>query len=156
VVAACAIPAILALRHVYYAPFGAILRAARDSANRADAIGIDIRHHRWLAFILAGAAAGLAGGLYAFSKGSIDPTMISIAQSVDFLVMVLLGGIQTVMGPLVGAAAFHAVKDFFMPLTDFWRFFLGLTIIAMVLVFPRGIVGSLEAWRDSRKSGGQS
>jgi branched-chain amino acid transport system permease protein len=153
VVAACAIPAILALRHVYYAPFGAILRAARDSANRADAIGIDIRHHRWLAFILAGAAAGLAGGLYAFSKGSIDPTMISIAQSVDFLVMVLLGGIQTVMGPLVGAAAFHAVKDFFMPLTDFWRFFLGLTIIGMVLVFPRGIAGSLDAWRENLKSG---
>lgn len=155
VVAALAIPAILLLRHIYYAPFGAILRAARDSANRADAIGIDIRRHRWLAFIIAGAAAGLAGGLYAFSKGSIDPTMISIAMSVDFLVMVLLGGIQTVMGPLVGAAAFHSVKDFFMPLTDFWRFFLGLTIIAMVLVFPRGIVGTLEAWRQRRRAEGR-
>ncbi|MFY8114767.1 MAG: ABC transporter permease [Rhabdaerophilum sp.] len=155
VVAALAIPAILLLRHIYYAPFGAILRAARDSANRADAIGIDIRRHRWLAFIIAGAAAGLAGGLYAFSKGSIDPTMISIAMSVDFLVMVLLGGIQTVTGPLVGAAAFHSVKDFFMPLTDFWRFFLGLTIIGMVLVFPRGIVGTLEAWRSRRRTEGR-
>jgi branched-chain amino acid transport system permease protein len=57
------------------------------------------------------------------------------------------------MGPLVGAAAFHAVKDFFMPLTDFWRFFLGLTIIGMVLVFPRGIAGSLDAWRENLKSG---
>jgi branched-chain amino acid transport system permease protein len=148
VVAVTAILAILALRHVIYAPFGYTLRAARDSANRADAIGIDVRTHRWLAFIVAGAAAGLAGGLYSFSKGSIDPTMISIAMSIDFLMMILTGGIQTVMGALVGAAAFHSVKDFFMPLTDFWRFFLGTSIIAMVLVFPRGIVGAIEAFRE--------
>jgi branched-chain amino acid transport system permease protein len=148
VVAVCAILAIVALRHLIYTPFGYTLRAARDSANRADAIGIDVRTHRWLAFIVAGAAAGLAGGLYAFSKGSIDPTMISIAMSIDFLMMILTGGIQTVMGALVGAAAFHSVKDFFMPLTDFWRFFLGSSIILMVLVFPRGIVGAVEGLRE--------
>lgn len=147
VVAVFALSAIVALRHVVYAPFGATLRAARDSAVRADAIGIDVRTHRWLAFTIAGAAAGLAGGLYAFSKGSIDPTMISIPMSVDFLVMILVGGIQTVIGPLVGAASFHAVKDFFMPLTDFWRFFLGLSIIAMVLLFPKGIVGAIDQAR---------
>lgn len=150
VVAVLAIATIVALRHVIYAPFGYTLRAARDSATRADAIGIDVRTHRWLAFIMAGAAAGLAGGLYAFSKGSIDPTMISIAMSIDFLMMILTGGIQTVMGALVGAAVFHSVKDFFMPLTDFWRFFLGASIIAMVLVFPRGIVGAIEAFRERR------
>ncbi len=148
VVAVFAILAIVALRHLIYTPFGYTLRAARDSANRADAIGIDVRTHRWLAFIVAGAAAGLAGGLYAFSKGSIDPTMISIAMSIDFLMMILTGGIQTVMGALVGAAAFHSVKDFFMPLTDFWRFFLGSSIILMVLVFPRGIVGAVETFRE--------
>jgi branched-chain amino acid transport system permease protein len=78
VVAAGTILGIALLRHVIYAPFGYTLRAARDSAVRADAIGIDVRTHRWLGFTLAGAAAGLAGGLYSFSKGSIDPTMISI------------------------------------------------------------------------------
>ena len=77
-----------------------------------------MRTHRWLAFTIAGAAAGLAGGLFAFSKGSIDPTLISIPMSVDFLVMTLLGGVQTVIGPLVGAAAFHSIRDFVMPLTD--------------------------------------
>jgi branched-chain amino acid transport system permease protein len=111
---------------------------------RADAIGVDVRTHRWLAFTMAGAAAGLAGGLFAFSKGSIDPTLISIPMSVDFLVMVLVGGIQTVMGPLVGAAAFHSIKDFVMPLTFYWRLLLGLSIIAIVLVFPRGIVGGVD------------
>ncbi|HEU4379190.1 MAG TPA: ABC transporter permease, partial [Hyphomicrobiaceae bacterium] len=66
------------LRRAIYAPFGYTLRAARDSAVRADAIGVDVRLHRWLAFTMAGGAAGLAGGLFAFSKGSIDPTLISI------------------------------------------------------------------------------
>ncbi|WP_372619724.1 ABC transporter permease [Falsiroseomonas sp.] len=148
-VATCAIAAILALRHVVYAPFGATLRAARDSEQRADAIGVDVRTHRWLGFTLAGSAAGLAGGLYAFSKGSIDPTLLGVPVSVDFLAMILLGGIQTVMGPLIGAAAFHSIKDVFMPLTDFWRFFLGASIIALVLIFPRGLGGAYGALRRS-------
>ncbi|MGX9966770.1 ABC transporter permease [Roseomonas sp. F4] len=146
-VAACAILGIAALRHVIYAPFGATLRAARDSEQRSDAIGIDVRMHRWLAFTLAGAAAGLAGGLYAFSKGSIDPTLLSIPMSIDFLAMLLLGGMQTVMGAVAGAAAFHTIKDFFMPLTDHWRFFLGASIIALVLIFPRGLSGAYGALR---------
>jgi branched-chain amino acid transport system permease protein len=145
--AACCILGIAALRHVIYAPFGATLRAVRDSEQRADAIGVDGRTHRWLAFTLAGVAAGLAGGLYAFSKGSIDPTLLGIPLSVDFLAMILLGGIQTVMGAVAGAAAFHAIKDFFMPLTDFWRFFLGASIIALVLIFPKGLGGAYGALR---------
>jgi branched-chain amino acid transport system permease protein len=132
-----------------YAPFGYTLRAARDSPVRADAIGIDVRRHRWLAFTVAGAAAGLAGGLFAFSKGSIDPTLIALPMSVDFLVMTLLGGVQTISGPLVGAAAFQAMRDTLMPLTDFWRMLLGLSIIAIVLVFPRGIVGGVIRLRAS-------
>lgn len=154
-VAVLAIAAIIALRRIIYAPFGYILRAARDSALRADAIGIDVRTHRWLAFTLAGAAAGLAGGLYAFSKGSIDPTMISISMSIDLLLMVLVGGIQTVIGPIIGAATFHSIKDVVMPLTDYWRFFLGLAIILIVIVFPRGMVGTagtVQAWRIRRRA----
>jgi len=150
-VAVIAVAAIILLRRIIYAPFGYTLRAARDSAMRADAIGIDVRAHRWLGFTLSGAAAGLAGGLYAFSKGSIDPTLISISLSIDFLVMVLVGGIQTVIGPLVGAGVFHSVKDFFMPLTDFWRFWLGLSIIIMVVAFPRGLAGAGEMLRALRE-----
>jgi branched-chain amino acid transport system permease protein len=145
---AVTVAAVVLLRRGIYAPFGYTLRAARDSMARADAVGIDVRAHRWLAFTIAGAAAGLAGGLFAFAKGSIDPTLISISMSVDFLVMTLLGGVQTVIGPLVGAAAFHSIRDFVMPLTDHWRLLLGLAIIAIVLAFPRGIVGALLQLRS--------
>jgi branched-chain amino acid transport system permease protein len=153
IVLVAAVAGIFALRHVIYAPFGASLRAARDSTPRAEAIGIDVRSHRWLGFTIAGAAAGLAGGLYAFSKGSIDPTLLGIPLSVDFLAMILLGGMQTVMGPVLGAAAFHSIKDVFMPLTDHWRFLLGASIIALVLMFPRGLGGAYAALR-ARLAGG--
>jgi len=100
------------------------------------------------AVALAGAAAGLAGGLYAFSRGSVDPTLLGIPVSVDALTMLLLGGIQTLAGPLAGAAVLHALRDLVMPLTSLWRLMLGLSIIAMVLAFPRGLVGAVRGWRE--------
>lgn len=140
----------LLVRTVIDAPFGYSLRAARDSEPRAEAIGLNIRRHRWRAFILSGATAGLAGGIYAFSRGSVDPSLLGIPTSVDALTMLLLGGIQTITGPLVGAGVLHALRDQIMPLTSLWRLLLGLSIIAMVLIFPRGLVGTIAAWREAR------
>ena len=140
--------AVAGLRHVIYAPFGYGLRATRDSVLRAEAIGIDVRRQRWLAFVLAGAAAGVAGGLYVFSKGSIDPSALGIPTSVDALTMLLLGGLDTVMGPLAGAAVLQVLKDQVMPVTQYWRLALGLSIIAMVLIFPAGLVGAVERLRE--------
>jgi branched-chain amino acid transport system permease protein len=142
--------AILLLMRVIDAPFGYALRAARDSESRAESIGIEIRRHRWLAFVISGAAAGLAGGIYAFSRGSVDPSLLGIPTSVEALTMLLLGGIQTVTGPLVGAGILHSLRDQIMPLTPLWRLLLGLSIIAMVLIFPRGIAGTIRHWREGR------
>ena len=135
--------ALVALDRVIHAPFGYTLRAARDSGVRAGAIGINVMAVQWAGFVVAGAAAGLAGGLYAFSKGSIDPTILAIPTSVDFLAMLLLGGVQHIAGAVVGAAALHTIKDFVMPWTDYWRTLLGLAIIAIVLVFPQGLAGGV-------------
>jgi branched-chain amino acid transport system permease protein len=142
--AACT-AAVLLLRRTMRAPFGYALRAARDARRRAEAIGIDVRVHRWIAFAVAAGAAGLAGALFAFSKGSIDPTLMSIDASVELLVMILLGGLHTLVGPLLGAALFHAIKDTVMPLTDAWRLLLGAAIIALVLLFPQGVAGGGQA-----------
>ena len=131
----------LALRHVLFAPFGYGLRAARDSSRRAAAIGINAQRLQWLAFMLAGSMAGLAGGLFAFSKGSVFPDYMAIQRSFDGLIMVLLGGVQTLSGPLVGAAAFTWLRDELARL-EYWRLLLGLFIIALVVAFPQGIAGS--------------
>ena len=123
---------------------------------RADAIGIDVKRMQWTAFVIAGAAAGLAGSLYAFSKGSISPESLSVDKSVDGLVMVLLGGIQTLAGPVVGAVTFTWLHDTVARNTDYWRAMLGAIILILVLLFPRGIAGSamqlvqrLREWRRS-------
>lgn len=141
---------VLLLMRIINAPFGYALRAARDSEMRAEAIGLTIRRHRWLAFTISGAAAGLAGGIYAFSRGSVDPSLLGISTSVDALTMLLIGGIQTVTGPLVGAGVLHALRDQIMPLTSLWRLILGLAIIGIVLIFPRGIVGTIRAWQEEQ------
>jgi branched-chain amino acid transport system permease protein len=125
------------------APFGFALRAGRDSSVRAEAIGIDVRRQRWAAFTLAGAAAALGGGLYAFLKGSVFPDVLAIPTSVEGLVIVLLGGIDALLGPLLGAATFLGLKIAISSETDLWRAILGGIIIALVLAFPRGIVGTL-------------
>lgn len=129
------------LRRAVFAPFGFALRASRDSRARAEAIGIDVQRLQWRAFIVAGAAAGLAGGLYAFLKGSVFPTVMAIPVSIDGLVMVLLGGVQTLVGPVVGAVGFSWLKIGIASETNFWRVILGSVIIATVLAFPQGIVG---------------
>lgn len=133
--------ALLLLRRAAFAPFGYALRAGRDSALRAEAVGIDVRQHQWMAFALAGSAAGLAGGLYAFAKGSVFPTLMAVPMSVDALVMVLMGGIQTLSGPVAGAALFHLLEAEAMRATDWWRLVLGLVILVLVLAFPKGVVG---------------
>jgi branched-chain amino acid transport system permease protein len=127
-----------------YAPFGFALRASRDSPLRAEAIGLNTQHLRLAAFTVAGAAAGLAGGLAAYSKGSVFPTTISIGHSVDALVMVLLGGVQTMSGPIVGAIAYTGLFDALLLATDFWRAALGAAILAIVLLAPDGIAGSFR------------
>jgi branched-chain amino acid transport system permease protein len=141
------------LRRALYAPFGYALRATRDSALRAEAIGLNAGALRLAALTLAGAAAGLAGGLTAFSKGSVFPTYISIGRSVDALLMVLLGGVQSMAGPVVGALAYTGLFDILLMVTDLWRLVLGLAIITLVVVFPQGIAGTTHRlWLHGREA----
>ena len=135
---------VLLLWRVLLAPFGYALRAGRDSPLRADAIGIDVFHTQWMGFVLAGAICGVAGGLFAFSKGSIAPEAISVGRSIDGLVMVLLGGIQTLSGPVVGAALFTWLQDLIAREFQYWRAALGFTILVLVLAFPLGVAGSIK------------
>jgi branched-chain amino acid transport system permease protein len=133
------------LRRILLAPFGYAMRAGRDSPLRAEATGIDVVKVHWIGFAIAGWFCGLAGALFAFAKGTISPETISVNRSVDALVMVLLGGVQSLAGPIVGAAAFTWLQDTIIRATDYWRAVLGLVILALVLAFPQGLAGGLAA-----------
>jgi branched-chain amino acid transport system permease protein len=136
---------VMALRRVLMSPFGYALRASRDSVGRAEAMGLNVAHVQWLGFVVAAGFAGLAGGLFAFSKGSISPDVLGVSKSVDGLVMVMLGGVHTLVGPLVGAVTFTALQDSLARSTDYWRAVLGASMLLLVLVFPQGIAGSVQA-----------
>jgi branched-chain amino acid transport system permease protein len=135
---------VLFLWRVLLAPFGYTLRAGRDSPLRADAIGINVFNYQWMAFILAGAVCGVAGSLFAFSKGTIAPDVIHVGRSIDGLVMVLLGGVQTMAGPVVGASLFTWLQDLIAREFAYWRAALGVAILLLVLVFPLGVAGSIK------------
>lgn len=136
------VAAVWLLRRMLHAPFGYAMRAGRDSALRSDAIGIHVKRIQWCAFMIAGGCAGLAGALFAFSKGSISPEVLHVSKSVDGLVMVLLGGIQTLAGPIVGALSFTWLHDTVARNTEYWRATLGAIILFLVLLFPEGIAGA--------------
>ncbi len=144
---------VLLIRRALFAPFGYAMRAGRDSPLRADAIGIDVKRVQWVAFVIAALFAGLAGGLYAFSKGSISPDTVSVGRSVDGLVMVLLGGLQTLAGPIVGAVSFTWLQDAVARNTDYWRALLGGIVLLLVLVFPQGIAGAFGQMVSRRGAG---
>ncbi|NYT60046.1 ABC transporter permease [Alcaligenaceae bacterium] len=149
-VLAVVVLAVVVVRRMAFSPFGYALRAVRDSALRADAIGIHVKGMQWTAFVVAGLLAGLAGALYVFSKGGTSPEVMTVGKSVDGLVMVLLGGVQTLFGPVVGAAAFTVMQDYFVGITEYWRALFGAVILLIVLVFPQGIAGFAGAFMQRR------
>jgi branched-chain amino acid transport system permease protein len=136
--------ALWALRRMLFAPLSYALRAGRDSPLRAQALGIHVRRVQWLAFAIAGLFAGVAGALFAYSKGSISPESMVIGKSVDALVMVLLGGIHALAGPVVGAVSFTWLQDAVARHTGYWRALLGAIMLALVLIFPDGIAGGVR------------
>lgn len=139
----CCIGGIWFLRRAAHSPFGYTLRGIRDSRTRAEAIGVDSRFHQWMGFTLAGAVAGLAGTIFAFSKGSVFPDSLGISQSIDGLIMVLLGGIHALAGPILGAGVFVMIEDWVTRLA-YWRAIFGIIILVVVLLAPDGIAGGVN------------
>jgi branched-chain amino acid transport system permease protein len=131
------------LRQLPHTPFGLALRAARDHSVRAESLGVPTRRLQWLAFVVAGTAAGLAGAPYAFSKGSLSPEVMDVQRSIDALVMVLLGGIGSATGPWFGAALYTWLADFLARHFEYWHAVLGVLVLAAVVAFPNGVRDAL-------------
>jgi branched-chain amino acid transport system permease protein len=140
------------LRILTFSPFGFALRATRDSPLRSEAIGIDGKRVQWSAFVIAGTFAGIGGALFAYLKGSVFPDVLGIPLSVDALVMVLLGGVETVSGAIVGAIVYKALSIWLVSQTEWSKLVLGGFIVVIVVAFPKGIVGVIESIRHRRPS----
>jgi branched-chain amino acid transport system permease protein len=148
--------AVILLRVAVFSPFGYALRATRDSLLRSEAIGINAKRIQWTAFVIAGTVAGMAGALFAYLKGSVFPDNLGISLSVDALVMVLLGGVETVFGPVIGAIVYKALNIWLVSQTDLSKLVLGVFIVLIVVAFPKGIVGMIEMIQLRRRKASNS
>jgi branched-chain amino acid transport system permease protein len=153
---ALVVAGIALLRVVLFSPFGYAFRALRDSELRAEAIGLSRHYIQWIAFTVAGTFAALAGALYAFLKGSVFPDDLAIPLSIDGLAMVLLGGVGTVGGGVVGAALYKSLSIWVISHTDYSKLMLGLLIIGLVSVFPQGVLGAWSKLPLGRLKAGRS
>ena len=145
------IVAVITIRRLLFTPFGYAMRATRDAPLRAQALGIKVKRIQWQAFVVSGFFAGISGMLFVYSKGSISPDELNVARSVDGLVMVMLGGIQSVAGPLVGAVTYVVLHDWVTLFSDYWKALLGLIILFLVLLLPGGLVSIKDWFRFARK-----
>ncbi len=111
------------------------------------AIGYRVRAYKLLSFTIAGAFAGLAGGLYAIFNSFISPDAVYWTASGDILIMTILGGAGTLIGPAIGAGLFLLMKNVVSSYSDHWLMIIGVIFIACVLFFPGGIWGTLRGLR---------
>jgi branched-chain amino acid transport system permease protein len=132
------------MRRLVGSPFGRILTTIRDNAERAQFIGIHVRRYRLLVFTLAGAFAGLAGGLFGIHNRGVFPDFLYWPKSAEVLIMTILGGIHSFWGPAVGAATLLLLNAWIVSYTEYWPFVLGIILLVLLFAFPGGIVGALS------------
>jgi branched-chain amino acid transport system permease protein len=141
------------LRRIVGSPFGRILTTIRENPERAEFIGVNVRRYELAAFVLAGAFAGLAGGLFGIFNRGVFPDFAYWTKSSEVLIMTLLGGMGAFFGPALGALVLLWLNQQIVSYTQYWPLILGTILIALLFVFPGGLAGAvaLLAARLQRK-----
>ena len=135
---------LLALNRILQSPFGQVLQAVRENEQRARSCGYDATNVRWVAFIISGAISGLAGSLYALYLHFVGIDSLYYSTSGQVIMMTLLGGMGTFIGPFIGAGVFLYLEDVLSAITPNWMIFLGVIFVLCVLFFPSGIWGTVK------------
>lgn len=126
------------------APFGLVIQGVRANESRTRALGYATHRYKLVSFIIAGMVAGLAGFLEASHTGIVSPGHLSWHESGMVLMMVILGGIGTLYGPVLGAFTFGLLQDNFQDLTEHWILVMGFFVVALVLFLPHGLGGLID------------
>jgi len=127
---------------IVHSPFGKALQAIRDNETRAEFVGVQVWHYRWVAFVISGVFTGLAGALWVPLNGLTTPDILVWTFSGEIVFFTVLGGFQTFLGPVIGAVAFNYLKTFAVGYTVYWQMLLGVVLVVLVLVLPAGVVGT--------------
>ena len=126
-------------------PFGLTLLGIRDSESRMGSLGYNVSLHLFIGFAVSGFFAGTAGALYAMFNNFVSPSTVALAQSVEGVLMMIAGGVGTLFGGFVGAAAIIALENVVSAYTERWQTVLGVTFILIMIFAPEGIIGTLRA-----------
>jgi len=133
--------AVGALALIVSSPFGRALVGIRESERRMEVLGYDVWRYKYVAFILAGLFAGLAGNLFVYFNGFVSPSYLNILFSASALLMVILGGSGTLLGPAIGAAVIVGLENFISGYMERWVLILGIIYVLITLFAPNGLVG---------------
>jgi branched-chain amino acid transport system permease protein len=133
----------LLLFRAVHSPFGLLLKAIRENTNRVSFVGANVRSIRLFAFVIASAMAGMGGALFAVFNRIASPEMLHWSISGKAVLMTVLGGSGVFLGPAIGAAIFFILEYFLTTFTNSWMLFLGAILVLLVLLFPKGVLGSL-------------
>lgn len=125
-------------------PFGSVLQGIRDNPVRSEMIGINVRRHQLLALVIAGFFAGVAGSLFVVVDNTVFPDMLFWTFSLEILIMCLLGGWFTFLGPMLGAAIIIALRTFVSTYTSYWALVLGILMVLVIFFLPNGVLGYIE------------
>jgi branched-chain amino acid transport system permease protein len=126
---------------IVHSPFGLHLAAIRENSRKAEYLGVRVRLFRLASFLISAFYCAVGGVILAINVGQADPETAYWTHSGELVFMTVLGGFANFFGPLVGAFVFIFLKSELMSLTQYWRFFLGVTLALIVILFPRGVMG---------------
>jgi branched-chain amino acid transport system permease protein len=132
------------LWRIVKSPFGLMLKTLRENPQRSTFIGMKVQRYRLIAFVISAFFSGIAGALFAFLETSISPDVLFWTTSGEVILMGLLGGMHVFLGPALGATIMVLLNTFITSYTEYWGFFLGSTLILIVLFFPEGVAGVIH------------
>ena len=135
--------ATLLMWRIVRSPLGLCLRAIRENPDKAAYVGVSVRRYRFYAFVIAAVFGAVGGALLAVPTGLADPLLSYWTHSGNLVFMLLLGGFDHFLGPLVGALVFILLQDQVMSITAYWRFVFGAVLAVVVIFLPRGLLGLL-------------
>jgi branched-chain amino acid transport system permease protein len=142
------------LYRILKAPFGSVLQAIRDNTVRSEMIGVNVRRHQLAALVIAAFFAGVAGSLFVAVDTTAFPDMLFWTLSMEMVIMCLLGGWLTFLGPMLGAAVIVALRTLVSAYTVYWALALGIIMMLVIFFLPEGILGWLmQLSRQKRASG---
>jgi branched-chain amino acid transport system permease protein len=145
-------PVTLAMWRFVHSPFGLTLRGIRDSESRMRSLGYNVPLHLFVAFVISGFFAGIAGALYAVFNDFVSPSTVQLSQSVAGLLMAITGGVGTLLGAFVGASAIILLENIVSAFTNRWPSVLGLAFVLIMIFAPEGIVGRARIMLARRRS----